>query len=802
MTSQKSLRNNLVLNDFKFGLKSTVLFPILGFLGLFIFLTSPMIGYVTSESFLLQQKHYEYTMYLAENSTIESMFEFFPMAMVVCGMLTAMNAFSFMLSKKQVNVFLSLGVSRKTMFLNRILAGTAELFLAVFIPTFIVYLINVFAFGATLHAFELFLYLTALLFVSGFTGFVMTAVAIVVSGNIAEGFITSVAASIIPVFVVQTFRGLRYAYLYGYTPTSYYENWINAFSPWGMASNITGTMHYNVAYNDHYIITPGRLLRMFDKSMLDKTGALPEDYSVSLAVTLPVILWFAVSVALIFVGVFLYNRRKAEHANSLGKFSVSRAIICTAVITGLSWVLSEMLGYDLPPALFALVWVLILLVVYFVIQLILTRKLKKSLLSLKWCAVVALAGVLTLTVISTEYFGTYNKTPEKSEVEYVSVEMSEHPATPHYIFPTDYNLNYVKSTSDESKKAVLSLFDLLKEDKGEYFEEGFRESITFAIKLKNGEIIYRDFGIFDKDTYAKYLETVYGSAVFDDVLYDYLIADNEDNNVDSSTGYLKNQQWCVANSSGLSSKENTIMVDEVNALCEALYKDLKEMSYEELLQNTQHPICILSASGEYVDYGGQSPVYAQNPVYPFTGPEQTDWEWALEEYCLVSQFIPVYKDMKNTCEFLESQGYLDNVKDLEIKEILYTDSPLSYNMACYDYAEKNQDKWQAGGKWEYYFWEEQNASFNIYEFDVYYVDVIGYFLDETKSRYDVLKLVYKDIGHPLVSVTDKDKIDAIYNKSVPTFTYGGDNGRYVYVVYEEGPIVCYYLPEANVPVIK
>ena len=74
--------------------------------------------------------------------------------------------------------------------------------------------------------------------------------------------------------------------------------------------------------------------------------------------------------------------------------------------------------------------------------------------------------------------------------------------------------------------------------------------------------------------------------------------------------------------------------------------------------------------------------------------------------------------------------------------------------------------------------------------------------NESLENVEMLKRVYKDAGQPLSSITDKAKAEAVVNKAVPKYMTSGDNGRYIYIIYEEGPMVCQYLPEANVGVLK
>ena len=82
----------------------------------------------------MEREHTEVSLYLAVNSFFYYSFDMLPIGMIICGMLTALKSFYFMLTKKQVNVFLSLGIKRKTMVTNRILSGAVSLFVAVFVP--------------------------------------------------------------------------------------------------------------------------------------------------------------------------------------------------------------------------------------------------------------------------------------------------------------------------------------------------------------------------------------------------------------------------------------------------------------------------------------------------------------------------------------------------------------------------------------------------------------------------------------------------------------------------------------------
>ena len=185
MTSQKSLKNNVNLNDFKRSLTGSLLFPIIAFLVLFFMVTVPVIAYVNTEDFIKTPIHPELQMFLGPGSTFAYSPELMFMGMVFCGALVAVKSYFFLVSKKQVNVFLSLGVSRNTMFINRTLSAIITLFASTFIPVFIVYLINIAKFGASAYLTSVFLYFVAGLFVSGMVGYAIASFAMMVSISVA-----------------------------------------------------------------------------------------------------------------------------------------------------------------------------------------------------------------------------------------------------------------------------------------------------------------------------------------------------------------------------------------------------------------------------------------------------------------------------------------------------------------------------------------------------------------------------------------------------------------------------------------
>ncbi len=802
MTSQKSLKNNVNANDFKRGLVGSILFPTIAFLVLLFTMTVPVLQYVTSEGYLKESTHEEVSMFLASNSVFYYMFDLVPIGMVICGMLTAFKSFNYLLSKKQVNVFLSLGIKRNTMFFNRFISGIICLFISVFVPMLLVYVINIANFGLSIHLTELFLYIVSLLFICGVTGYAITSAMIMVSGNLFEVAISSVALTFIPFAAIWTAIEWMYAFLNGFIPSSNTAPWLSVFNPWSMTNNIAndvvpGSLDEYAGYS--VSVNAGEILALLNRDTTPDKYKVPEIYQVDLGFTIPIIFWAVVSLVLIGLTFFLYNRRKAEHANSLGKFTLSRAIICTIVFEIISIMLVTSIKDNISWSVLFIIIALVAGILYLAIQLVLSRSFKSALKSLSWYGVLTVALAVCAVVIGTGFFGTFNKIPDKSEVKSVSIDACEIPMFYERVNPNDASESYVKCTTDEGKEAVLKVYELLKNEKIEYGEE-YLDMVTLAIKDNDGKVKYRAFEIYSEETFVKYLELVYGTEFFDIVLENRILGATTQN-----SNNFKNYMWAYDDNDMIgNSKEDLNYIEDVDAFLEALYKDMSVMTFDELFRNSEKPLGILIRKNYEEDYPGYLVPYADDvygPVHNGVYEDYTDYDKEYNYYTM-TEHIPVYASMTNTVKFLNDNGYDFPESKLTVKELLYSDGPMTYDKAVEGWMEYNKDSYKGWGEYTNSVHDLDHLTFEA-NLEYYGSWDMGYFLEE-KTTYDkLLKDVYKGAGHPLTSVTDKAEIEKIMNKTVSNeHLLIGDNGRYVYVIYEEGPVMCYYIPEANVSVVK
>ncbi len=817
MMSQKSLKNNVNANDFKRSLLGSVLFPAIALIVLFIAMVAPVISYVTSESFLTQKVHTEVSMFIY--GEMEYSFPIIPAGMLLCGIFTAIKSFYFLLSKKQTNVYLSLGVKRQTLFFNRTLSAVICLFVAVLIPMLTLFIVNVKSFGMSTHVTELFLYTTSLLFVNGIAGFALGSFAMMVSGNIFEAALTTGSASVLPLIIAYTIDMMGDAFINGHrgVTNTALGNWIPTLTPWGMTQSVFPNYIENGFGNSEKIdIT--QLLMALNRNTTPDKYKVPDEMQVDLGFTIPLIVWVVLSVAILTLALVLLNRRKAEHANSFGHFAVSRHINSTLLFTGALYCFTEIITYELGPVPYFIITVLAGAILFFLCQLIMTRKLKPTLKSFRYYAFVAGVFTLCLVATATGYFGTYNKTPAKEEVKSVALELTALSPYEHYINPwNEDDEDFVESTNAKDINTVLALFDKLKEQKIQYGDNAV-DFMAFAIRKTDGEVMYRTFKVYDVKVAYDFYKTAYNSNYFDEILKEYLINDpdgeptydefgNSMGYPDDSAGTLKRTSWTWINSNLMLKVDEDISplttpIENDEELCRALYNDLTKFTYDQFFHNNSQPVGVLAVYDNY---------YLMFDSNKKIEPRSEDDYWVesgeavyVTDHAMTSRYIPVYAEMTETLKFLKDNGIELHTVDAQIKEVLYTDSTMRCWSAFCKFAMANKNNYKGWGEvaTSYSAGIEIGMFDGATQFDFSSVDEIAYFITEDITAFDALKRIYKDAGHPLVSVTDKAEMEKIANSSVAQYVLLENAGRYVYIVYDNGSVALRYLPEENLDVLK
>ena len=832
MTSQKSSKNNVNFNDFKRSLVGSLLFPAIAFVVIFFCVTAGIIDFFygyTSDS--VTKSEYIYV-FFTQPSIFYSAFEMLQTGMVLCGMMTAAKSFYFLLSKKQVNVYLSLGVTRTRMFFNRLGAGAISLFTSVFVPFTVIYLINMAELGVTSQLRNVYLYIVFSLFVASMVGFAISSFAMMVSGNIFESVLTMGTMSFLPTIVANLFYVAKEVMLKGYVYHQFDNDNIVFFNPFTFINNSEQVSQTRNA--ERMIFNINNFVSSLNKKTdLAEGVSSIKDYAIDWDLIRPVVIWFVIAVAITVLALFLFNKRKAEHSNSLGKFVVSRIINGTFAVC-VVWIFCiGVIWYEIATVGTILSAIGVSFVAYFIIQLVLTRKLKTSLKSLSACAVVIVAFIGMITFIETEYFGTYNKLPEKENIKSVSITVQEDFASN---FPYANN-PYIASTNPDDISMVMSLFDEVKKDDGD--ETLAIRGAWFKIETKDGEIIHRAFSIYSPEINSKYCEAIVNSKFFDGVLEFELLGFDENNK--SKNGeyeYIESEYYSVSEPNKVASvnyydsqllvpyvpaekesetdtlynenvydkeydeEDRQITIYKGEDLAVAIYNDLSKMTYDELHKNNSKPLGVLGYEVDYV-------CHANDVLTPTDSTDEDSYyNNSVEDVAgvkAVGIWLEIYPEMTETITYFKNNN-IDFIKtyNVPIKQVLYTDSKLTFTNAGRDFVEQVVAVKGENAHYKHFSWDRKLpiVSFNnttaLPDSGLY---SLSWYISEKIAKEDLLKKVYADIGRPL-KVVEKDNIDNVLSASVGNYDFYNDDGRIVYIIYEDGSMIAKYLPEANLSVVK
>lgn len=811
MISPRYSNDRVDANDLKRSFINILPCSVVAFLALIMFHVQPVLSYVFSESFKTEKMQKDVLFYFLDSNNVFP--SFIQIGMVLCGMLMAFSLFQFLLKKKSVNVYLSFGMTRSKLYINRLFAAVLSLFVATFIPTFLTFIINLVSFGASSALTSLFCYMFLMEFVSGLAGFALASAVMTFSGCTIEAVITAIGLSALPTFISGTIDNLSTivrGYVYNAGADIARRTGGNLFNIWTFAldtENLNGKATEFTSEKTFVLL-----------GQLTKKSTFKAFQCVDMEVLAPILMWLAISIILIAVGTVFMNKIKSENSNSFGKFYLASASNGLLVYTIVLDVLASVLKYAYAdnyrsPLHQNLTLILLILfgatvLAFFLAELILRRNFKATLKTLPVYALAFAVTVFAFVYYGTSCFGAYNKLPDISQIKSVSMDIKDNRGIQNTAISSKF-----LSENAEDIKTAYAMFDMVKADK-HYKGAELEGKIGFKIVLKDGTEINRIYAVYTSDVYNKYRRTVYNTQFFKDFLKQVLIegkVTSEDDSYIDENGYqtmasnalpnAKNVEWFYVGPSYLvdnyytnSATANLDLIEDVDGLKEAIYKDYIAMSYDDAYTNTRIPVGAIASNIEQAKnvntkltnkYG----YYYEEGTY-YSDLEATQQK---EDKCVkgsASYSFYIYPNMTNTIKFLNDNGLTPLAYTGNIKEVYYADTNYSVSRVLSHYADgsKLDNRYEA-------FDFSQALNVNNY----------GEAKDgapDTISFMDFVKNAYINAGLTLKTVSG-DKAKEIVSKAVPYYEpdHGTEiKGRYIMIVYDDNTITSLYVPEGNMAV--
>lgn len=813
MTSQRFLNDRVNLRDFLRSLLEACKAPIVAL----FFISLSVIGPVAKLAKALKQnlqymellKKHEIISYFGGVTNSEEYFDAMPMGflMIICGMAIALSLFSFAFKKNSVNVYFSVGLTRTRMFLNRLAAGTIWIFAVAIIPYLTVFLMNVGMFGFHSHQLKLFAYFTLIMFIRGMSGFAIGALAAAVSGSVIEMVITTGATSVIALLPALLLSGFKSILLPGYVSGNDNSDKTMLLSPW------TGLLDYSGV---NRLITGKKVPK---ELLLTWKGNF-----------LPIAFWAIAAVIIFAVGLVLFKKRKNENTASFGKFSIASAVNGAAILFVSIIALEEVFaslyaeGKIKSVALCIILITVISFIIFFLAELIIRRNFKAVLRILPVYGGIALVMFASLLVIGTGYFGTYNKLPEAKDIEYISMSYDDPLTTFTYVAnvysPEDYDKEKdynCKSSNPEDIKMCIEQFNKVKTEKRE--GRNSIDRISFVIKTKDGKFISRYFPVYSEETCSNYNKAVFDSNYFHSIIKSKLNSESSNGNYTDQTAnivmdgkeygdqYIETDFYDYYNGNLLANAETSGYETEVfsssfemtEELKAALYEDLCNITYDEYYGNKGKPQGAIVASA-YTPMLETHQYHAEELWLQFyTNYGDTDAEKVSKKTAVAYRAILVYPQMAKTAELLNETEQMPQTA--QVKAVICPDKKLMLTDAHVNVS---------GDYYLYYSGVTNSTVFTSYGQSSRASD---YFMNgdkvskifgnkKTGTYLDFIELIYGANDVNVTRVDDKDKAQKISDEAYSVYNTYNDNGRCIFVIYDDGSVIAKYLPEKSLSVLN
>lgn len=814
MTSQRFLNDQVNSRDFLRSLLDACKAPIVTILFLSFAVIGPVVEFAKTLKKSLQYmeliKNKEIISYFGGIKNPNEYSDSTPYAflMIICGMAIALSLFSFAFKKNSVNVYFSVGLTRTRMFLNRLAAGTIWIFAVALIPYLTVFLMNIGMFGFHSHQLKLFVYFTLIMFIRGMSGFAIGALAAAVSGSAIEMVITTGATSVIALLPAVLLDEFKSSFLPGYVANNGSES-LMLFSPW---TGLLGNEDVN------------GLITKTDKK-------IPEEFLLNFKDDFfPIIFWIVAAMVIFAVALLLFKKRKNENTASFGKFSIASALNGTTVLlvslVALTAVFNSLYRENKikSVALCVILITLISFIIFFVAELIIRRNFKAVLRILPVYGGIALVMFAALLAIGTGYFGTYNKLPEAKDIEYISMSYDDPLIAFTYMVdisnPGTYdkeNEDVCKSSNPEDIKMCIEQFNKIKTEKRE--GRNSIDRISFVIKTKDGKFITRYFNVYSEEILSNYNKAVFDSNYFHSIIKSKLKSSPTNGNYTDQTAnivmdgmeygdkYIETDFYDYYNGDLLANAETTgyetvvrgSSVEMTEELKAALYEDLCNITYDEYYCNKGKPQGAIVSSA-FTPMLETHQYHAEELWLQFyTNYGDPDAEKVSKKTAVAYRAILVYPQMAKTVGLLNETEQMP--QDSSVKAVICPDQKLTLTDAFNNVI---------GDSIYYYVGRISSTVFISYmqssranDFFMNSDEISKIFGGKMTGTYpDFIEIIYGANGVNVTRIDDKAKAQKISDEAYSVYNTYNDNGRCIFVIYDDGSVIAKYLPEKAMSVLN
>lgn len=745
MTSTNSSVNHAARYDLKRCLKENALIPMAA-TALISYFLWVFVTVLNSET----AKEFKWTIFSDYSGYSPSIFN---MMYLLCGAITAVKAFYFLTSSKRCNVYLSMGIDRKTLLKNRMLSSIFWMALSSIIPLVVSLVANYLHFVITAETIETAIYISLCLFLNIILGFGVAGAVILSVGNVIETFGIYAILIMIPSTISLASEKLVNYMFNGLASVNENDTWgIEAyFKPFKTI------VRYFIPFE--FV----EMIRTNEKFKVDFT-------SISALNWLTLFCWLVVGVLLVALMPKLMKKRKAEIA---GAFGADRRLVAISSCIVAFLMFTIWCGVEFDNDMLRYLMMLIMPVVGYIIPVVFIYRNGKDIKdNLTGAAVTAVVSLLLTACSFTNCFGYFNKLPSADEVEYASimpaaVEMLDK-APDRTLIPN--NSLYGKITDIDDINKIISIHDRVTDELG---EGDARVSVVY--KLKNGKILartYRNVSFDGAKASLEFINTKYYKSLVTDTLS--LSKFDENKEREKLSGYFKKIEDRVEMSEYMMDvKIFEYKADFTNSIPAILNSTLSDkLSLDKVMTKTQILEFKKALASDLTNMTVEQTFYPQEKPLYFVHFYHYDY---VDNGSYENKNFPIYSFMTNTLNILNKYSYhLNNLKNYTIEDIETTQiMRVQESIEVYDRWDKN--------------------IYSALDRTVCATYQSPKFYEETDAVY--MPIYVSSDFDKATDITDKATIERYFNNYRSQYSFIGDDGVFVSFGFKDGGNFIAYIPE-------
>lgn len=626
----------------------------------------------------------EFRYIIASTETIYNFAFLISFDLLFMGIMLGIAKFRFMFKKNSVNVYFSLGITRTKLFVSTYLAGALQLLLSIITPMAVVFFINLKYFKFSKELFLSILFLIIGYFAIALFGFTVSSIVASAVGTMAETFIFSSLFVLLPNIIFGCIQqlmslfvlgneydlnhsSLRYVYdfpmpslfeKYRYLiPGNFFINDIALYHILGKKDSIIGSISYLKEVSDTKWTTPNFILPIG---------------------------WIIVSLIGFALGVYVLNKRRTETAGFIGS-SKTMNFISTFIICFSAFCLSTAVFTEFNTLLVStLISAIAFIIIYFIMELILTRKIKFVVKGIRKLPVHLGVTFAICLIFSTGLFGYSTKTPNIADIKKVSVNVPIGNSAGLNTHSDSYNNeislrgygNVLESiTSKEDLEVITGIhkqfiadgrLNLIKDKEITSDDDVIDCAFYIKYTLKNGKTLTRYYNKTKVSTLVKTLDIEktqkYEEQI--DAIFTKPISKKDSEQVVALKTIIQSDNSSIYMLSNHLDIKEPVTLDKNKRLefLDCIAKDIKNQTvFERNLPNTQLIGVIMFMNNEisYKDEGYEKNFgFEENKVVE---PQDIDLNSiSFSPYNRDKFFVQVTQDMKNTVKFIEDNALLQN----------------------------------------------------------------------------------------------------------------------------------------------